>query len=403
MRRVLPGLLATLALAVPAAAQAPPAKDAAVLLVVDASKSMRDDDGTGRPKIEAAKAALRTLIDGLPDGARVGLRVYGARVSGTGRAAGCRDTRLVSPVAPLDREGLAARVGALTPRGFTPIGASLRGAAADLGSAGQKTVILVSDGGDNCAPPSPCAVAREVSRKGVALKIQAVGFQVRSAARRQLECIAEAGGGRYVDARDAEDLAAQLRALTARALRPYITRGEPIDPAAEPETAQPHPAGQYTSELRPGEHAWYAFQAGAGQHVSASATLPDSAAGIPTQLRAELRSERGLGLDTGLATNGSDVLTAVTEHGVTARDLRRPPEGRVYLGLQADPATGQAGPYPLEIAVQVTGEVERPAKRAPAGGGGGGGVSGLAAGLVAALVGAAIGFVLGGPRRRRAA
>ena len=98
-----------------------------MILVVDASKSMRADDGSGQPKIAAAKSALNTLVDELPADAKVGLRVFGSRVSGTGRAKGCADSRLVSPVAPLDREGLKSSIDAITPRGFTPIGTSLQG------------------------------------------------------------------------------------------------------------------------------------------------------------------------------------------------------------------------------------------------------------------------------------
>jgi Ca-activated chloride channel homolog len=295
--RLAVGALGVLALLLaPAGAQSQPApsssKDAAVILILDASKSMKDDDGTGRPKFQAAKEALNTLVDELPDDGKVGLRVYGSEVSGTGRQAGCADTKLVAPVVALDRAGLKGRIDGLQPRGFTPIGASLQGAAKDLGSAKQKTVVLVSDGGDNCKPPDPCAVARQISRGGVDLKIQAVGFRVTEGARRQLQCIAKAGGGRYVDATDAEGLGAQLRALMARALRPYITVGEPIEAAPQPEAAQPHPAGRYTTELRPGEEAWYAFAVGAGQAITVSTTLPESDAGIPTQLRTELQSER---------------------------------------------------------------------------------------------------------------
>ena len=87
---------------------------------------MKADDGSGRPKIAAAKEALNTLVDELPDDAKVGLRVYGSQVSGTGKAAGCADTKLVSPVAPLDRTGLKASINAITPRGFTPIGRRCR-------------------------------------------------------------------------------------------------------------------------------------------------------------------------------------------------------------------------------------------------------------------------------------
>ena len=167
-------------------------------------------------------------------------------------------------------------------KGFTPIGASLQGAVKDLGTAKQKTVVLVSDGGDNCAPPQPCGVAKQISKGGIDLKIQAVGFQVKAGARRQLQCIAEAGGGRYVDADSAQELGGQLRALTARALRPYVTEGKRLEATPEPATAKLYGAGQYTTEVSVNSPAWYSFKVGAGQTLSVSATLPDSDAGIPT-------------------------------------------------------------------------------------------------------------------------
>ncbi len=378
--------------------QPAPSKDAAVILILDASKSMKDDDGTGRPKFQAAKEALNTLVDELPDDAKVGLRVYGSEVSGTGRAAGCADTKLVSPVAALDRAALKGQINALAPRGFTPIGASLQGAAEDLGTAKQKTVVLVSDGGDNCKPPDPCDVAKQISKGGVDLKIQAVGFQVTEGARRQLQCIAKAGGGRYVDATDAKDLGAQLRALTARALRPYITVGEPIEAAPQPEAPQPHPPGRYTTELRPGEAAWYAFEVGAGQGIGVSTTLPASDAGIPTQLRTELQSERMKVKDSDLATNSGDVLTAKMDARPAPEDFEKPPRGHALVRLEADAAAGQTGPYPIELTVDVTGEVAEE-KKAPAREGGAaddGGISAGLAGGLAALVGVALGAALAG-------
>jgi Ca-activated chloride channel homolog len=340
-----------------AQAQPAPSKDAAVILVVDASKSMRADDGTGRPKMAAAKAALNTLVDELPDDAKVGLRVYGSEVSGTGKEAGCADTKLVAPVAPLDRPGLKSAINALTPRGFTPIGASLQGAAQDLGTAKQKTIVLVSDGGDNCAPPAPCGVARELAKGGVALKIQAVGFQVKASARRQLQCIADAGGGRYVDADNAQELGGQLRSLTARALRPYVTQGKALEPVADPASAKLYGPGQYVTEVSATGPAWFSFKVGAGQSISVSATLPDSDAGIPSVFKTELQDESLEFTDSDAATNSDDVLTAIVQADVEEGDLREPPVGRLFYKLEADPAPGQSGPYPVELAVRVTGKV----------------------------------------------
>ena len=56
-------------------------KAPALLLILDASGSMKADDGSGRAKVAASKDALNQMVDALPDGAPVGLRVYGHRVS----------------------------------------------------------------------------------------------------------------------------------------------------------------------------------------------------------------------------------------------------------------------------------------------------------------------------------
>ena len=127
-----------------------------MILVVDASKSMRADDGSGQPKIAAAKSALNTLVDELPDDAKVGLRVFGSRVSGTGRAKGCADSRLVSPVAPLDREGLKSSIDAITPRGFTPIGTLAAGRRPRTSGAPSRR--------RSCSSPTAPTTARRLSR-----------------------------------------------------------------------------------------------------------------------------------------------------------------------------------------------------------------------------------------------
>jgi hypothetical protein len=206
------------------------------------------------------------------------------------------------------------------------------------------------------------------------------------------------------DRREGPGLAA-ARADGARA-RPYITVGEPIEAAPQPEAAQPHPAGRYTTELRPGEEAWYAFEVGAGQAITVSTTLPASDAGIPTQLRTELQSERMKVKDSDLATNSGDVLTAKMDAQAAAEDFQDPPRGHALVRLEADAATGQDRAYPIELTVGVAGEVAEE-KPAPAGdqdgASGDGGISAGLAGGLAALVGVALGAALGGLGGRRPA
>jgi hypothetical protein len=338
---------------------------AAVMLVLDASKSMNDDDGTGRPKLEAAKAAMNTLIDSLPDDAQVGLRVYGSEVSGGGKAAGCADTRLVTPIEPLNRGALKQRVDQIQAKGFTPIGASLRAAAGDLPAQGANTIVLVSDGGDNCAPPSPCGVAQQLAGQGVNLQIQAVGFQVKPGARRQLQCIADKGRGAYVDADNAQQLGQTLKTITARALRGYKTRGSRLDAATAPNLARPVGAGQYVSRVPAGQTRWYAFRVGVGQGLRVNVTVPNnSPGGRPTQLQVEMEDEALDYVDSDATSefNGSLLSATAVNAEVEEDELRNPPTGVQYVSVKV---SGSSGDVPIEVLALVSGAAPAPEKTKP--------------------------------------
>ncbi|MEV6110447.1 VWA domain-containing protein [Streptomyces sp. NPDC051940] len=236
----------------------PPPADSSLVMVLDSSGSMRDDAGGGQTRIQAARDAIGSVVDSLPDGYPTGLRVYGAD-----RESGCTDTRLVKPVTALDRAGLKEAVAAVKPKGDTPIGHSLRQAAKDLpepaaGTVGHRSILLISDGEDNCGTPPPCEVAEELGKQGVDLRIDTIGFQVRGKARKQLECIAEAGHGSYYDAPDAAALGRQLQRAGQLSADAYRFKGEPVTggPKAE-DAADLAGPGQYLDSIGPGETRWY--------------------------------------------------------------------------------------------------------------------------------------------------
>ena len=362
---------------IPAVDASPPS----ILIVMDASRSMSKPAGDGRTRLQAAKAALRTLVDGLPESARVGLRLYGHRVSGTTRTAGCRDTELVAPVADLDRRALAAEIDSYEAVGYTPIGRALRAAASDLPAEGVTSIVLVSDGGDNCAPPSPCAVAGQIARRGTDLSVQAIGFQVSGRAREQLRCIAERGGGAYRDAADADELAVALRALAARGTRTFAPTGTRISGGADERHATPISNGRLLDRMAPGDERWYRVALRSGQRLAASGALilvcpPDTGvmASIGTVLRMEVRSERSATPDasaaapnlfTGdIAVESVGLLTAPIAAGATdaggARLLRvafdAPPNGRLARALE-----GAAVALQLDINVLGRNANDRPA------------------------------------------
>ena len=231
MRTVVVILLAALLLMVPASlatAQEDDPPEGAMLIILDASGSMNNVDQDGVPFIDKAKDAVLELIDALPDGIEVGLRVYGHREPNTDAVRGCLDSELVAPVAPLDRDVIRSAGAGLEAAGFTPIGLSLTEAAADLPAAGPRSIVLISDGEDTCAPPDPCRIAEDLYGDLFDVRIESVGFLIDSgsAAEQQLRCIAESTGGDYTTVARADELVARLGDDLCRHIARDPDRGE---------------------------------------------------------------------------------------------------------------------------------------------------------------------------------
>lgn len=269
-------VLISMTVLVPAPAAAAPAGDdlAPVMLVLDASGSMRETLPGGGTRMAAAKAAVTTLLTAAPAEARLGLAVYGTATGNTAaeKAKGCQDVTVVQPVRPLDRAGLTAAVDGVQPRGYTPIGQALRTAADQLPAEGPRSIVLVSDGVDTCTPPDPCEVARELAAKGVDLRIHAVGFAVDATAREQLTCLTGATGGTYVDAVDAASLTGALTRVTRQALRAYDAAGAPISGTTDPPGAPALGPGAYLDRIGPDEDRFYTVDVPAGWTLYATAS-----------------------------------------------------------------------------------------------------------------------------------
>ena len=248
------------------------APEGALLLIMDASGSMNEVDSGGKPLIDSAKEALHGVVDGLPDGLHTGLRVFGHRYPNTDKANGCKDSELISPIAPLDREALNDAIDGYQARGFTPIGYSLQEAAKDLPPEGPRTIILVSDGDDTCAPPDPCQIAQDLRADGVEVVVNTVGFALgdNQTARDQLTCIAEATDGQFTDVAEAGDLAATLEDVSARETRRIETSGQELTGAAIPRDAETGELDtQYVDTVVHGEVNFYRFEIEPGSRVEA--------------------------------------------------------------------------------------------------------------------------------------
>lgn len=221
-------------------------------LIMDLSGSMLADDAGGT-RLDAAKRASTELIDSLPDDALLGMLVYGQRESSdeSNRERGCQDIEVLSPVQKVDKESLKNRIAGLEAQGYTPIGNALRKAADELGPDGERSIILVSDGIDTCAPPPVCEVAKELAGQGVGLTIHTVGFKVDEEARAELECVAQATGGQSMTADDATQLADHMKFLAQRSVQGYETTGTPFEFSETKEGAKWLGEGKYQTTLVP--------------------------------------------------------------------------------------------------------------------------------------------------------
>ena len=236
----------------PADASGEGSADSKAMLILDASSSMLEDDADG-PRIDAAKKASKDLVESLPGTAQMGLMVYGAKESDApdNRDRGCKDIETLAPVGEIDKDKFNKAIDGVTPKGYTPMGNSLREAAKELGDQGQRSIILVSDGIDSCAPPPVCEVAKELAEEGVDLAIHTVGFKVDEEARKELQCIADAGKGQFLEADDAGSLADSLKFLTQRDVGKYQLKGTKFEFADNPEDAKWLDEGQYQTKVVP--------------------------------------------------------------------------------------------------------------------------------------------------------
>ncbi len=189
-----------------------------LILVLDASNSMWGQID-GENKIVIARRAVGSLIDDLPDAAEVGLVAYGHRREGD-----CSDIEQLQAVGPLAKEPLKATINAVTPKGKTPITASLEAAFAMIEGESAASVILISDGLETCSR-DPCEAVRTAKSSGLPFVLHVVGFDVANEDTTQLECAAQAGGGLFLSVENSEQLS---EALVAAYEKPTIPDGRLI-------------------------------------------------------------------------------------------------------------------------------------------------------------------------------
>jgi hypothetical protein len=201
----------------------------ALIIIYDSSNSMRSH----MPSFGAATAAeasrygvakrfTQTLVDRLAPVARstdAGVLLFGSR-----RASDCLDRKLEVPLRPFT-EGRQAdeikdAINRASPLGTTPIADSIRDAAEILKGREPATIILVSDGIEECNA-DPCAVAAEIKRSNARFVVHVIGVAVSPGVFGRVACMADITGGVAAPIRNSDDLEMALVKMV-EAVKPAI-------------------------------------------------------------------------------------------------------------------------------------------------------------------------------------
>ena len=176
-----------------------------VMVVMDSSGSMWGQID-GRSKRDIAREAVRAMVDSNPDLGSAGLIAYGHRRKGD-----CKDIELMR--SPGARVPLADAVDKLVPVGKTPLTAAVETAADALKiEENRATVILVTDGIETC-DADPCAAGLSLEERGIDFTTHVIGFGLSADEGRQVACLAEETGGRYIEASNAGELSEALKSV----------------------------------------------------------------------------------------------------------------------------------------------------------------------------------------------
>ena len=175
------------------------------LFILDASGSMWGQI-KGTPKISIAKEVMAKLVPELPQNSRVGLIAYGHRRKGD-----CGDVETLVALGPDNQQAVLDAVKGLNAKGKTPLTSSVEQAFRMLQQEPDSaTVILVSDGIESCNA-NPCKAVAAAKEAGIKFILHTVGFGLSQGESAQLQCMADAGGGQYFTANDADQLLKSAR------------------------------------------------------------------------------------------------------------------------------------------------------------------------------------------------
>ena len=174
-----------------------------VVVAIDGSGSMNGRLGNTR-KLDLARRAAETFIGTLPPDVPAALLVFGQQGSNTeaGKSRSCQAIDVAAAMTT-DRAALQSALGGVQAVGWTPLAAALQRAGELFGPSqvtGEQVVYVVSDGEETCGG-DPVAAAQALRQGGTRAIVNIIGFGIPKGQARALQAVADAGGGRFTNAK----------------------------------------------------------------------------------------------------------------------------------------------------------------------------------------------------------
>jgi Ca-activated chloride channel family protein len=198
-----------------------------ILFVLDGSQSMY-----GRwqsdVKMNIAQDLLSNLLDSLKDveNIQLALRVYGHQKTYPPQQ--CDDTRLIVAFADNNAMRIKNQLRYIKPKGTTPIAYALEQAAGDFPPCDdcRNIIILITDGLEECGG-DPCAVSKDLQKRGIALKpfVIGIGRNFKEA----FDCV-----GTYFDASSEAQFSKALDLVISQALNSTTAQVNLLDTYEKP-------------------------------------------------------------------------------------------------------------------------------------------------------------------------
>ncbi|MBL4697660.1 MAG: VWA domain-containing protein [Phycisphaerales bacterium] len=248
----------------------------AIEFILDASGSMAGRQN-GQTKMNIARKALNAALSKL-DGknAVTALRAYGfdRSVPKTPEMS-CPNTELLVGFEADQSAMIARKIKELEPYGYTPIARSLQAAAEDLKKipAQSRLAVLITDGEETCGGnPTDIAADIEQGKGGVVTIV--VGYDLNEAQRLQMENVARAGKGSYLDASSGEELNRAIDDIVdfvaSKTQREKPTCDNPVMGGKDYENATLIKPGIYTigELLEKGEYRYYKVKSRSGERAT---------------------------------------------------------------------------------------------------------------------------------------